>query len=45
MPHIYNISNYISSMQLASKFIKQLEKDDFKEKMNDGKKIIYENNK
>ena len=40
-----NISNYISSMQLASKFIKQLEKDGFKERMNDGKKIIYENNK
>ena len=40
-----NISNYISSMQLASKFIKQLEKDGFKEKMSDGKKNIYENNK
>lgn len=40
-----NISDYISSMQLAASFKEQLEKDGYKEITNNTTKTIYKNNK
>ena len=40
-----NISDYISSMQLAASFKEQLVKDGYKEITNNPTKTIYKNNK